>query len=304
MSASPELDVAPPGPTGSSAPAGLAPTSPAEALARALTWIWPALLVLAFAPTAGWLWERWTLSVWYNGHGLFMPFIVAYLVWEDLRDDPNREAAASPWGFLFLVSGLGLLVLDSAIRSQLLAAIGLVVCLPGLSLLLLGSTRTRRLAFPLIIAAFMLPIPAGFLSSVYLGLREITAWGTAHIVPLLGIPILRDGTMLLTPRSPVQVADACSGFSTLYAAVTTALILSHLSPSWRRRVALLASSVVLALACNIVRVTILVLIIHLWGVEPLETKLHEGSGVATFLVVIAALFAIAGRETLTGKRSA
>ena len=47
------------------------------------------------------------------------------------------------------------------IRSELMSAVGLVLILPGLSLLLLGARRTRLSALPLLIAAMMLPIPAG-----------------------------------------------------------------------------------------------------------------------------------------------
>ena len=64
------------------------------------------------------------------------------------------------------------------------------------------------------------------------------------------------------------------------------------------RAALLSGCFVLALACNVVRVTILVLIVQYSGVELLETDLHELSGMATFAVVIALLFAIAGRDAL------
>ena len=268
-------------------------------------WTWLAVFLVAFAPTGVWLWERWTRSVWYNGHGIIMPVIFAYLVWDHLSDDPVESELSSPWGFLFLGAGLALLAFDTAIHSELLSAVALVVCLPGISLLLLGTERTRAIAFPLIIIGFMLPIPAGFLSTLYLWLRELTAWGTAEVIPMLGlgIPLLRDGTLLLTPHQAIEVADSCSGFSTLYAAVTTALILSHLSRSNRRRAVLIVSAVALALVANLVRVVILVLIIHYYGVDPLETPLHEGSGMLTFGFVIAVLLLLAEPGSLRGKQT-
>jgi hypothetical protein len=42
-------------------------------------------LVLLFAPTAKWLFDRWTMGIWYNGHGLFIPPLVAYFSWITLR---------------------------------------------------------------------------------------------------------------------------------------------------------------------------------------------------------------------------
>jgi exosortase len=250
------------------------------------------------APTVGWLWYRWTLGIWYNAHGLLIPFIVAYLVYQDLRDDPDSGVRASPWGFLFLVPSLLLLALDSAIGTQLLSAVALVTCLPGLSLLLLGTERTKRLIFPLIIAALMLPIPAGFIAPLHLTLREISAWGTWNVVPLFGIPIMLEGTVLHLPRNTLLVADACSGFSTLYAAVTTALILAHWSQSKAKKFVVIVSAIILSAICNIARVTTMALLIHYKGAELLKTPLHEISGVAAFIVTLALLFAIGGPGVL------
>jgi exosortase len=261
-------------------------------------WLWLALFALLFAPTAGWLWERWTDSVFRNGHGIFMPFVLAYLVREHLKQDTDSEARSSAWGFAFLVPAFALLALGAGIKTEILGAFALVLALPGLSLLLLGARRTWGLAFPLAIAVFMIPIPAGAIDRVVGLLRTITAIGTAWLVPLVGVPIARMGTTLTVPDLTVEVADNCSGFATLYAAVLTSLILAQLTRSRGRRVALLASAIPLALVCNILRVTALVLIAKFWGADLLETTLHPASGVVLFGVVIAALFAIAGPEAL------
>ena len=109
--------------------------------------VWTLLAILVFAPTIYWLWQRWTMSVWHNVHGMFIPFVVACFIGGVLRSDQIVDAEQSAWGFLFLIPGLGMIVLDSAIRTQLLSAFGMVVCLPGLSLLLLGRRRTQALAF-------------------------------------------------------------------------------------------------------------------------------------------------------------
>ena len=264
--------------------------------------VWLVLLLLILAPTLLWLVQRWTSSVYSNSIGVFMPFILVYLIRENLKDDPIREPHSSAWGLPFIIVGLSMIVLDTTIHTQLMAGVGMVLCLPGLSLLFLGLDRTRALIFPLALAFLMLPIPAGAVAPVHLGLRHITAWGTellvnfASALPLLDIPIWRSGTLLQLPNSPLQVADACSGFSTLQAALTLALILSYLSGSIRKGLFLIASAVVLTLIANSIRVFILTLIVHYYGVDLLETYLHEGSGLATFLIVLVGLFGLAGRQ--------
>jgi exosortase len=111
-----------------------------------------------------------------------------------------------------------------------------------------------------------------------------------------------EGTLLHLPRNSLLVADACSGFSTLYAAVTTALILAHWSHSKVQGLIVIVSAITLSVICNIVRVTALTLLIHHTGAELLKTPLHEISGLATFIVTLALLFAIGGRGVLWGNK--
>ena len=264
-------------------------------------WLWLVPFTLAFAPTLVWFVERWTDGIFRNGHGIFMPLIVGYFAWEYLKQDPDPEPRASGVGWLFLVAALGLLVLDSAIHSQLLAGAAFVLSLPGIALLLLGAKRTRGIAFPLLIAVFMLPIPAGALSRLYMVLRTMTAIVSSHLVPLFGVPVDRDGTLLRLPRSVVEVADNCSGFATLYAAILAAIVLAHMTrPPWRRAAVLLAA-VPLALVCNFLRVTVLVLLVQGYGPQILDTQIHPLSGMALFVLVIGALLLIAGRDALRGQ---
>ena len=254
----------------------------------------------AVAPTTVWLYKRLTANVWQMGPGVFVPFIFVYFVYTYLRDDPERGAESSPLGFAFLVPGLLAIGLDAAIDTELLAVVGLVACVPGLSLLLLGLRRTRALAFPLLLLFMVIPIPAGLISPVYLVLRHISAWGAELAMGPFGIPAARDGTALSIPSGTYIVADVCSGFQTLMATVTLALILAYLSTSTRRRAAILLIAAPLAIATNMVRVTSLVLLGHTYGLAILDTYVHELSGLLAFGASLVLLFAVAGREAPRG----
>ena len=129
-------------------------------------------LVFLYAPTVMWLFERWTMSVWHNIHGMFVPPVVAYLVWLELRHTRELPPSASPLGFALLVPALLILALDAGMHTQLLSAFSIVLLVPGLSLLFLGVERTRRIAFPLVFLLFMLPIPLSFTERIHLTLRE------------------------------------------------------------------------------------------------------------------------------------
>ena len=243
-----------------------------------------------FAPTVQWMYLEWTRSIWSNQHGLFVPFVMAWLARNALRED-HGPAETSAWGFLPLGLGLALAVIDANAQTRYLAAAGLVTALPGLSLLLLGPRRTVALKVPLLIAIMLVPIP--YTLGTPLALRTLTATWVLPLLHALGYTALREGTQLILPRQSFMVADACSGVATLYASLAAALVLAALSTSLWRRVLLLVAAPILAVATNVARVTLLVILTQMFGSALLDTPIHEASGVATFVVELAALLAIA-----------
>ena len=93
--------------------------------------------------------------------------------------------------------------------------------MPGLSLLLLGVERTRA-SFPLPFLGLALPIPLAMTERSTSNSASWRPLATADVLPRVGVPVFAEGTTLHLPGGPIEVADACSGFSTLYAAVAVA----------------------------------------------------------------------------------
>lgn len=260
--------------------------------------VWLALgaVALVFVPTALMLYESWTATVWNNAHGILLPPLMGYLTWSTLRHDPHPEPESSPWGLVLFVGGLLLVAIDGMLLTRYLAVLGLVIVLPGLSLLFLGPRRTRRLKVPLVLGLFMMPVP--YATGVHLFLKQTTAAIVAPAIAALGVPVLREDTLLHLPRASFLVADACSGFSALYAAVGLSIVLAASARSWWRRLLLLVAAWPLAIACNVVRVFLLVVVANEFGLGILDTPFHEGSGVATFWGVVLLLFLMADHGSL------
>lgn len=249
---------------------------------RALAVLVAVELVLLYAPTSVWLYNRWTMSVWNNAHGLLIPPAVAWFAWQELRPLRSAPRDGSAWGFVFLIPALVLHVLDTGMHTQILSAASIVLALPGLALLFLGIPRTKAIAFPLAFAAFMLPIPLALTERLHLFLRQIATVATANIVPLFGVTVYSEGTSLHLVEGVLFVGDGCSGFSTLYAAIAVAALTAFSCNDWRRRTIALAAAVPLAVASNIVRIILLVFVVRTLGTPALDTWLHPASGVLTF----------------------
>jgi exosortase len=253
---------------------------------------WAAL----FFPTMRWLYAKWTASVWTNEHGIFVPPLIAVLAYFALRDDESEEAEASPWGFALLVPAFALALADASLRTGYLGSFALVASLPGLSLVLLGGRRTRKLAVPLALGPLMIPLPAAIATTV--GLRHLTAAAVEPALHALGYAALRRGTViqLAGESNTFVVANECSGTATLYAGLTVAVVLACYARSHARRAALLAAAAPLAIAANVLRVIGLIAMSSGIGHWIMESPLHPMTGVATFAVVVLGLLAVAGRD--------
>jgi exosortase len=252
-------------------------------------------LIVLYAPTTKFLWERWTMSVWHNAHGVLVPPVVAYLIYQELKKFQGTPTpAGSTWGFVFLIPALIIHSLDTGMHTQLLSAASILIALPGLSLLLLGVERTRAILFPLAFLAAALPIPLGMTEQIHMQLRLFSTAATALLVPMLGIPAFAEGTTLQLPVGPLEIADACSGFSTLYAAGAVACLTAYSTPGWRRRALVLLSAAPLAIAANILRIVLLAALVVWQGAEVLETFIHPLSGMMTFALALPVIFWLGG----------
>jgi exosortase len=255
-------------------------------------------VVLLYWPSINWMYRQWTSSVWINTHGIFVAPLAIYMAWIVLRRDKSTEREHSAWGFAFVVPATCLLVLDLTARNWYLSAAGFILLLPGLSLLFLGRRRTSALKVPLLIAAFLIPVP--YIVTSVLFLREITTTGTVFFFRSVGTAIYSTGTTLELPWGPFRVSEACSGLATFYSAICIAAIFATLSRSPVRRAVLLLSAIPLALLCNMVRVTLLVLLCRVFGNDLLATPIHEASGAIAFIVVFIILERMSDRKEVRG----
>jgi exosortase len=267
-----------------------------------IAWVVLAELVLLYAPTLRWLYERWTMSVWHHAHGLMIPPLVAYFIRQELKSSAHLPRESSAWGFALLLPALVLHVLDTSMMTQLLSAASIVIALPGLSLLFLGPTRTRAIIFPLALTAFAIPIPLALTEPIHMVLRQIATAGCAFALPLLGVPVFAEGTTLHLASTPVQISDACSGFSTLYAAIAVAYLTAYATPSWGRKLLIVAAAAPLAIAANVARVIVLVVLVAWRGPEILDTFIHPLSGMLTFAVALPIIFWL-GEPAKTAQRT-
>ena len=258
------------------------------------------LLLILYIPTLQWLWGRWTMSVWQNGHGILVFALVIYLIWRELEKLRYLPFSSSSWGYIILIPSLLLYMLDTGINTQLLSSFAMFSSFIGLSLLFLGTVKTKAILFPLLTMLLTLPIPLVFTETIHLILRHIATKSVAVILSQMDIPVFTSGTLLEIEGGTLMVADACSGFATLYAAITIAILTAYFCTSTKRRIILLLIAAPLAIGVNIIRVLVLALLVNYYGLNILATSAHELSGLLTFMVALPILFII-GKNPINHK---
>jgi exosortase len=247
---------------------------------------------VVFLPTLWWLYGEYTEAIWRNGHGLFVPIIMVLLARSRLRSDESQAEESSKWGIPLLVVGALLAVIDSGVRMGFLGTVGLVIALPGLSLLLLGSRRTRAIAFPLALGLFLIPLPVNLPEP--LALPSATATLTVPILKAFGIPVVRHQTAFLLPAGIFMISTNCSGISTFYAAVFFALALASQTGTRARKVILLLSPWPVTVGVNAIRSAFLFALCNRYGLQVINTPIHGLTGIGTFWAVMLLILLLAG----------
>jgi exosortase len=276
-----------------------APVRPA-AIAWPSAPVWGVLLlaVATFAPTLAWLYAEFTTSIWRNPHGLFVPFFAILLARHRLRERVDPDPSASAWGFAWLIPACALVVLDAGIRSHYIGLLGLLLALPGLSLLLLGAERTRRIAFPLALCVFLVPLPDGLRDPAHM--PSLSAAIGAGLAQGVGVAVVRTGAQLeIAGGRIIEVSQNCSGLSFFYGGLALAVLCTGVARSWPRRLILVAAPYVLAVLANGLRVGALLVIARQIGLDwKYDTPIHGAIGTAAFYAVIGGVWLLSDRRAL------
>ncbi|MGH7230192.1 MAG: exosortase A [Nitrospiraceae bacterium] len=247
------------------------------------------LLGLLYHTIALRLGEQWYADPDYS-HGFLVPFVSAYLVWE--RWGKLRTISIRPtlWGIAVLGIGLLMLLIGSLGAELYLQRSSFLVVLSGLVLLLLGYESWRILLFPIAFLFFMIPLPAIVMNELALPLQLFAAKTAAFCLFNFGIPILREGNVIVLAGTTLEVAEACSGIRSLQALLALGVFYAYFSQRvmWKRWT-LVILSVPIAIIANAFRVSGTGMLAHYFGPEAAEGFYHTFSGWLIFLLAFVLL---------------
>ncbi len=235
--------------------------------------------------------NHWNRDANYS-HGYLILPAAAWMVWRDRSRLVEAAVRPSSAGLLLVFAGL-LVLFTGVLGAELfLTRVSLLLVLAGGVLYLWGATHLRMLAFPLAFLVLMIPLPTIIFNQIAFPLQILASRLGVFALRLGDVPVLREGNVIALPNTVLEVAEACSGIRSLVSLLTLGVLFGYVSGHgvWRRAVLALLT-IPIAIVANAVRVAGAGLTAMWYGPAAVEGFLHSFSGLLTFALSLALLFA-------------
>jgi len=198
-------------------------------------------------------------------HGFLIPLFSLYFINQRKQDILNLNTRPNYLGLVLLLCGILFYPLNVVhLQYGYLSSIDMIATLGAIVLFLGGWRLLRHTWLPIAFLIFAVPLPERYYRALTIPMRAWAATAASallNLVPKLEassrgvvIDVFYKGKAM---EPALDVAEACSGMRLLMAfvALGVAMAYLHRRPLWQR-IVLLASTVPIAILCNIVRVTV------------------------------------------------
>jgi exosortase len=265
------------------------------------------LLIACYAPVLKALVHQWNYDP-DMGHGFFVPLIAGFIIWQRREDLAATKPEPNWWGLVVVAWG-GLQLMLATLGAELFTArLSFIVTLIGMVWTLGGTVMLKKLAFPLFLLFFMLPIPAVIYSAATFKLQILASQLADGALTVLSIPVLREGNVLELANQKLSVVDACSGIRSLLSLTFLSLVYGYFFErrTWVR-VVLFCSTIPIAIIANASRVTITGIMTQVKA-DLAAGFFHEAEGWVIFMVALVILIVwhrvlVRGTDFVAARRS-
>ncbi|NLF30090.1 MAG: EpsI family protein [Planctomycetes bacterium] len=227
------------------------------------------LLIVAWRSTLAAMAARWfTDAEGYYSHGPLVPLaslLAAIVIFRRRGLPAGRTAASGAAGWALFGASCLLHLLSAYAGVMFVSGFALLGAAAGLLLIAGGWPLARAYAAPVLLLAFMVPLPMHWIAGLNLALKTHAASAAVGLTGgLLGIPAVLEGSCIYLrgPGGDVRrlvVENVCSGLRSLIGLVWFASLYALVALSrGRRRLVLLAAAAPVAIGCNILRLAVLI----------------------------------------------
>lgn len=287
------------------------------------------LLGLAWYGTFSRVWMQWFPAWWrrdtplldrltggdsYYTHGPLVPVVslaVAVYIYTRVGAPAKRTAAAALLGWAVFVFFLLTHLLFTFASVTFASGFALLGVLAGLVMIWGGRPLTKAYALPIALLFFMVPLPLAWIDGINFELKvfatKAALWLAIHV---FSVPAVVDGSyVLLAPDvaglpKTLVIENVCGGLRSIIALTYFAALFAALCRArgmWRWFLLLMAFPV--AIACNVARITSLIVAAHHLGTEAAGEHgwFHDLSGILVFALALAFMFLLESAVLLVGR---
>lgn len=236
-------------------------------------------MTLCYASTiAGMVHQWWTDED--MGYAFLVPLVIGWILWRERARWLSLPIESSLWGFALLALAAGLQVASVLGAGLFSGSLAFVLSLVGVVLCLLGFEWLSALAFPLVLALFMLPKLAVVYNQVTLPLQLLATRLAGSMLSAAGFMVVRDGNILNVAGHSIAVVEACDGIRYLLPLGFLALVFAYAAGAkvWLR-VVMLAAAIPTAIVANALRVAFS-------GLSPALTSGTPHALLGTFIFIL------------------
>jgi exosortase len=237
-----------------------------------------AMTVWSFWPTLVQLNNAWMHDPQYS-HGLLVPVFSGLLLWLRRDQFPARLAPAPLPGLALLVVAAACRIFGGFMYVDWLEAVALLPCLLGLAAAFGGWPMLRWVAAPVLFLIFMIPMP--YRATIWLGfpLQQLATTASTYVLQTLGQPALAEGNTILIRDFQLSIVKACSGLSMLVTFITFSVaVCLVIKKPFSDKLLILASSIPIALAVNVIRIVITGLMFLHVSNQAAAAVFHDAAG--------------------------
>ncbi|UVT21016.1 MAG: VPLPA-CTERM-specific exosortase XrtD [Nitrospira sp.] len=237
------------------------------------------------------LFNHWLGSDDYS-HGIFVPVISGFLIWQSRHRLLQMPRESSWWGLAVIAAGLVLYVVGELSTLYVVLHLSLWMVIVGLAIALIGMSGAKAIAFPLGYLLTAIPLPVFFYASLS---SQLQLWSSSlgvGCLQLIGVMAFREGNVIDLGPVQLQVVEACSGIRYLLPLTSLALLCAYLfkDKMWKR-VVLVLSAIPISILINGFRIGMIGVLVELYGQGAAEGFYHLFEGWVIFMASFGLLIA-------------
>jgi exosortase len=255
-----------------------------------LGFVFIGVIAIFYYNTIAWLVGSWQNNIYYS-HGFLVPIISGYIIWNMRKELAGIEKKQSQAGLALFTGGMLLQGIGSMWTVRFLSGLSLVVTISGIILFMYGWEFMKKIMFPMLFLFLMIPVP--FVDMIASPLQTVSAIGTENVAYIFGIPVQREGLILHTTAGAFEVGLPCSGLRSILSLLTIGVIFAFiLEGGMLMKLIIIASSIPLALAGNILRITSVLAVANKYGTEVAMNYFEGFSNLILFSIALLGLFLV------------